>query len=88
MGPTLCNRMDCSPTGSFVHRILQARILEWVAFPFLGDLPDPGIKPMSLALQAGSLLSEPPMKPQRNLRTVQETPLYKNKETEAQGEVT
>ena len=28
-----------------------------------GDLPDPGIKPMSLALQADSLLSEPPGKP-------------------------
>ena len=28
--PTLCNAMDCSPPGSFVHRIFQARILEWV----------------------------------------------------------
>ena len=26
--------MDCSPSGSSVHGILQARILEWVAFPF------------------------------------------------------
>ena len=32
--PTLCNLMDCSPPGSSVHGILQARILEWVAFPF------------------------------------------------------
>ena len=31
---TLCDPMDCSPPGSFVHRILQARILEWVAMPF------------------------------------------------------
>ena len=31
--PSLCNRMDCSPPGSSVHRILQARILEWVAMP-------------------------------------------------------
>ena len=31
---TLCNPMDCSPPGSSVHGILQARILEWVAFPF------------------------------------------------------
>ena len=29
--PTLCNPMDCSLPGSSVHRILQARILEWVA---------------------------------------------------------
>ena len=28
--PTLCNPMDCSPPGSSVHWILQARILEWV----------------------------------------------------------
>ena len=27
--------MDCSPLGSSVHGILQARILEWVAIPFL-----------------------------------------------------
>ena len=32
--PTLCDPMDCSPPGSFVHGILQARILEWVAMPF------------------------------------------------------
>ena len=31
---TLCNPMDCSPLGSSLHGILQARILEWVAIPF------------------------------------------------------
>ena len=30
----LCNPMDCSLSGSSVHGILQARILEWVAIPF------------------------------------------------------
>ena len=59
----LCDPMDCSPPGSSVHGILQARILEWVAFPSPGDLPDPGIKPRSPALQAESLPSEPPGKP-------------------------
>ena len=29
--PTLCSPMDCSPPGSSVHGILQARTLEWVA---------------------------------------------------------
>ena len=29
--PTLCDPMDCSPPGSFVHEISQVRILEWVA---------------------------------------------------------
>ena len=32
--PTLRDSMDCSPPGSSVHGILQARILEWVAIPF------------------------------------------------------
>ena len=35
---TLCNPVDCSPLGSSVHGILQARILEWVAIPFSGAL--------------------------------------------------
>ena len=30
---TVCNPVDCSPSGSSVHGILQARILEWVAVP-------------------------------------------------------
>ena len=32
--PTLCNSTDCSPPGSSVHGISQARILEWVAISF------------------------------------------------------
>ena len=32
--PTLCDPMDCSLPGSFVHGILQARLLEWVAISF------------------------------------------------------
>ena len=32
--PTLCNPMDCSPPGSSVHGLLQARILEWIAIHF------------------------------------------------------
>ena len=32
--PTLCDPMDSSPPGSSVHRILEARILEWVAISF------------------------------------------------------
>ena len=53
---TLCDPMDCSPTGSSVHRILQARILEWVVFPTPGDVLYPGTEPaslMSLALAGG-----------------------------------
>ena len=42
--PTLCNPMDCSMSGSSVRGILQTRILEWVASPPPGNLPDPGIE--------------------------------------------
>jgi len=54
--------MDCSPPGSSVHGILPTRILEWTAIPFSRDLLNPGTEPGSPALQAGSLLSEPPGK--------------------------
>ena len=53
--------MDCSPPGSSVCGILQARILEWVAMPSSRDLPDPGIKPMFLICwHSGSLPLVPP----------------------------
>ena len=91
--------MDCSPPGSSVHGIFQARvlewiaiifsgenlpnpglphyrqilyhlshqrsprILEWVAIPSPGNLPDPGIELGSPALQANSLPAESPGKP-------------------------
>ena len=35
-----CNPMDCSLAGSSDHGILQARIMEWVAISFPGDLPN------------------------------------------------
>ena len=55
--PTLCDPMDYSSPGSSVHRILQARILEWVAIPFSGD------RNQVSRLQVDSLLSEPPAEP-------------------------
>ena len=54
--------MDCSLPGSSDGEILQASVLEWVAFPSPGDLPDPGTEPGSPALQADALSSEPPGK--------------------------
>ena len=44
----LYDPMNCSPPGSSVHEILQARIPEWIAMPPPGDLPDPRIEPVSL----------------------------------------
>ena len=63
--PTLCNPMDCSPPGSFVHGILQARILE-CHFLLQGIFPDPGIEPTSLvspALAGKFFTTVPPGKP-------------------------
>ena len=45
--PTLCDPMDCSPPGSSVHGILQARKLEWVAMHSSSKSSNPGIKPVS-----------------------------------------
>ena len=43
--PTLCNPVDCSPPGSSLHGILQARTLEWVAVPSSkGSFPTHGIE--------------------------------------------
>ena len=36
--PTLSDPMDCSPPGSSVHGIFQARVLEWVAIAFSENL--------------------------------------------------
>ena len=56
--PTLCGAMDCR-----VHGIVQARIPEWAAVPFSGDLPNPGIKLRSPVLQVDSLPAGSPGKP-------------------------
>ena len=55
--PTLCDPVDCSPPGSSVHVIYQARILEWVAMPSSRDLLNPGIEPRSPTLQVDSFPS-------------------------------
>ena len=56
--PTLCDPVDYT-----VHGILQARILQWVAVPSPGYLPNPGIEPRSPTLRANSLPAEPQGKP-------------------------
>ena len=35
---TLCDPMECSPPGSSIHGIFQARVLEWVAIAFSNNL--------------------------------------------------
>ena len=63
--------IDHSPPGSSVHRIFQARILEWVAISYSRGLPDPGIEPTSPALAGGFFATEPPRKPHMPPRMVQ-----------------
>ena len=63
--PTLCDPMDCSLPGYSICEISQARILEQVAISCSGDLPDPGIEPVSLgssALAGEFVTTEPPGK--------------------------
>ena len=61
--PTLCDPMDCSPPGSTIHRILQARIWsELPVFPSPGDLPDPGMESPIPVPPAGVLTTAPPGK--------------------------
>ena len=65
--PTLCDPMDCSLPDSSVHRILQARILEWVVIPFSRRFP---------ALQADSLPPEPLGKPRGSPKAPENEAFY------------
>ena len=50
--PTLCDPLDCSPPGSSVHGIFQARVLEWVAISFcrVSSRSSPALQVNSLLL--------------------------------------
>ena len=63
---SLCGPVECSSPGSSVHGIFQARNTGGGWIPTPGDLPDPGIKPVSLvspALAGGLFTPAPPGKP-------------------------
>ena len=51
-GPALCNPMHCSPPGTSVHGISQARILKWVVIPLSRGSSQHRIEPKSPELQA------------------------------------
>ena len=53
---TLSDPLACSPPGSSVHGIFQARVLQWVAISFQGIFPTQGLTLRLLHWQAGSLL--------------------------------
>ena len=63
---TLCDPMDCSPPGSSVHGVFQARIWNGLPCPPPGDLPNPGSNLHLLCFlhwQTDSLPLVPPGKP-------------------------
>ena len=68
--PALCNPMHCSLPRSSAHGIFQATTLGWVATSYSGDLPNPGIEPMSFvtpALAGRFFTSYPSILPPRYL---------------------
>ena len=52
--PTFCDPKNCSPPGSSVCEIIQARILEWVDITFSRGSSPPGVEPGSTTFQADS----------------------------------
>ena len=67
--PTLCDPMDYKGTHQVPLSMGFSRQEYWSGLPFPspGDLPDPGIEPISPTLQADSLPSEPPGSPNTSL---------------------
>ena len=61
--PTLGDPMDCSPPGSSVHGILQAKTLEQVAISSSRNVRNPGMEPGSPAPAGGLFIAEPLGKP-------------------------
>jgi len=55
--------MNCSPSGPSVHGILQEEYWSGLPFPSPGELPDPGIEPVSPALAGRFFTTEPPGTP-------------------------
>ena len=65
--PTLSDPMDCSPPGSSVHGILQARILEWVVIPVSrGSSRRPRDRTQVPCVVGGFCTAEPPVPVERN----------------------
>ena len=58
--PTLCDPMDCSLSGSSVHEILQARVLEWLAIFLSRRSSRPRNQTRVSHIAGRCLLSEPP----------------------------
>ena len=83
--PTLCDPMDCSLPGSFVHGILQAKYWSGLPCPPPGDLPMEDLPMEDLTLvycgscaAGGFFTTEPPGKPLLSLCTLHLTTGHRN----------
>ena len=56
--PTLSDPMDCSPPGSSVHGIFQAKVLEWGAIAFSGKIVELLLIPQKKKKNLGGNLNE------------------------------
>ena len=76
--PTFCDLMDCSPPGSSVHGILQAKILEWVAISFSRGPSQPRNWTCISCIASESFTAEPPGKSLESQTGFQKTgfPVY------------
>ena len=63
----LCDPMDCSPPGSSVHGILQARVLEWDAMSSSRKSSPPRDRTWVSCIAGGFFTAKPPGKP--NIKT-------------------
>ena len=69
--PTLCEPMDCSLPVSFVYRISQARILEWVAISFSRESSRPRDQTCVFCIAGGFFTTEPLGKPTHSRLAIQ-----------------
>ena len=75
----LCNSMVCSPPGSSVHEILQARIPEWVPITFFGGSSPPRDRTCISCIGNGFFTTESPGKPNLHTRESQKLSVYREK---------
>ena len=71
---TVCNPMGCSPPGSSVHGIFQARILEWITISYSRGSSQPRDQTMSPTFVGIFFTTEPPGKPTCSLKSVKIVP--------------
>ena len=75
---TLCNAMNCSPPGFFVHGISQARLLKWVATSFSRGSTQPRDETCVSFLADRLFTIEPPGKPHSCIKLILTIPLNIN----------